>query len=363
MKMKAAVMRAPFEPVTIEEVDIGEPGPREILIKTGASGVCHSDLHYVDGLYKHKLPTILGHEAAGTVEKVGSLVTYHQPGDRVITCLSVFCGTCDKCIRGEMVNCRGIGLKRAPSEPPRLHKGDEVIHQAMSLSSFAEYMLVHENAAVVVEEDVPIEVQALIGCGVTTGVGAAMRTARVIPGSTVAVVGCGGVGLSAINGAIIAGAARVIAIDAVEDKLGFAQRVGATDVIDASKGGVVEKVKKLTGGRGVDYSFEAIGKAVTAEQCFDMLDAGGTATIIGMIPQGTKITIDGPSMLDGRRIQGSNMGSNHFRVDMPQYMELYRQGRLKLDEIISKRIKLEDINEAFADMRDAHIARSVIMFN
>ena len=190
-----------------------------------------------------------------------------------------------------------------------------------------------------------------------------MRTARVIPGSTVAVVGCGGVGLSAINGAIIAGAARVIAIDAVEDKLGFAQRVGATDVIDASKGGVVEKVKKLTGGRGVDYSFEAIGKAVTAEQCFDMLDAGGTATIIGMIPQGTKITIDGPSMLDGRRIQGSNMGSNHFRVDMPQYMELYRQGRLKLDEIISKRIKLEDINEAFADMRDAHIARSVIMFN
>ena len=249
MKMKAAVMRAPFEPVTIEEVDIGEPGPREILIKTGASGVCHSDLHYVDGLYKHNLPTILGHEAAGTVEKVGSLVTYHQPGDRVITCLSVFCGTCDKCIRGEMVNCRGIGLKRAPSEPPRLHKGDEVIHQAMSLSSFAEYMLVHENAAVVVEEDVPIEVQALIGCGVTTGVGAAMRTARVIPGSTVAVVGCGGVGLSAINGAIIAGAARVIAIDAVEDKLGFAQRVGATDVIDASKGGVVEKVKKLTGGQ------------------------------------------------------------------------------------------------------------------
>ncbi|MCH8090650.1 MAG: zinc-binding dehydrogenase, partial [Chloroflexi bacterium] len=179
---------------------------------------------------------------------------------------------------------------------------------------------------------------------------------------TVAIIGCGGVGLSAVNGAAIAGAGRIIAIDAVEDKLAFAQKVGATDVIDASGGGVVEKVMNLTGGLGVDYSFEAIGKKETAEQAFDMLDKGGTATIIGMIPEGTKFLIDGPSIL-GRHIQGSSMGSNRFRIDMPHYLEFYRQGRLKLDEIISKRIKLEDINEAFDDMRDAHLARSVIMFD
>ena len=361
--MKAVVMREPYVPVEVEDVEVGTPGPREVLIRTGAAGVCHSDLHYVDGLYTTELPTILGHESAGTVEEVGELVTYFQPGDRAITCLSVFCGTCDKCLTGNMALCRRIGLDRRPDEPPRLHKGDELIYQYANLSSFAEYMLVHENAAVKVDDDVPIEVQALIGCGVTTGVGAALNTAQVEPGSTVAVIGCGGVGLSAVNGAYIAGAARVIAIDAVEDKLALAQKVGATDVIDASSGGVVEKVLNLTGGMGVDYSFEAIGKKETAEQAFNMLDKGGAATIIGMIPEGTEIHIDGPSILAGKKIQGSSMGSNRFRVDMPRYMELYRQGRLKLDEIISKRIRIEDINEAFEDMRDAHTARSVIMFD
>ena len=360
--MKAVVMREPYVPVEVEEVDVGMPGPREVLIRTGAAGVCHSDLHFVEGLYTHKMPTILGHEAAGTIEAVGELVTYFKPGDRVITCLSVFCGTCDKCLKGQMFLCRRVGLDRRPDEPPRLHKGDELIHQFANLSSFAEYMLVHENAGVKVDDDIPIEVQALIGCGVTTGVGAVLNTARVEPGSTVAIIGCGGVGLSAVNGAVIAGAVRIIAIDAVEDKLTFARKVGATDVIDASGGGVVEKVMNLTRGLGVDYSFEAIGKKETAEQAFDMLDKGGTATIIGMIPEGTKFQIDGPSIL-GRHIQGSSMGSNRFRIDMPHYMEFYRQGRLKLDEIISKRIKLEEVNEAFDDMRDAHLARSVIMFD
>ena len=362
MVMKAAVMREPHTLLEIEEVETGKPGPREVLIRTGASGVCHSDLHYVDGLYACKMPTILGHEAAGTIEAVGELVTYFRPGDRVITCLSVFCGVCDKCLKGELVNCRRVGLTRRPNEPPRLHKGDEVIHQAMSLSSFAEYMLVHENAGVKVDDDVPIEVQALIGCGVTTGVGAVLNTARIEPGSTVAIIGCGGVGLSAVNGAAIAGAGRIIAIDAVEDKLAFAQKVGATDVIDASGGGVVEKVMNLTGGLGVDYSFEAIGKKETAEQAFDMLDKGGTATIIGMIPEGTKIQLDGPSFLKERKIQGSNMGSNRFRIDMPRYVEFYLQGRLKLDEIVSKKIRLEEVNQAFEDMKEGHVARSVITF-
>ena len=361
--MKAAVMRELHASLQIEEVEISKPGPREILIRTGAAGVCHSDLHYPEGLYHTDLPTILGHESAGTVESVGSQVNYFRPGDRAITCLSVFCGTCDKCLRGDMALCRRIGLDRKPDEPPRLHKGDELIHQYSGLASFAEYMLVHENAAVKVDDDVPIEVQALIGCAVTTGVGAAINTAKVEPGSTVAVIGCGGVGLSTVNGAYIAGASRVIAIDAIEDKLALAQKVGATDVIDASGGGVIEKVKNLTRGRGVDYSFEAIGKKETAEQAFNMLDKGGTATIIGLIPQGVDINIDGAAILAGKKIQGSSMGSNRFRIDMPRYMEFYRQGRLKLDEMIAKLIKLEDINEAFDDMRDGHMARSVIMFD
>ena len=232
------------------------------------------------------------------------------------------------------------------------------------LSSYAEKMLVHEHSVVKVRDDISYEVLALIGCGVTTGVGAALNTARVEPGSTVAVLGCGGVGLSVIQGAKIAGALRIIAIDTVETKLGMAQDFGATDVIDASGGGVVEKVLNLTGQRGVDYAFEAIGTKETAEQAFEMLDDGATAYVIGMVPEGTKLEIDAGTFLRReRRIQGSTMGSNHFRTDMPRYIQYYLDGRLKLDEMVSQRMKLEQINQAFADMKQGHVARSVITFD
>ena len=223
-------------------------------------------------------------------------------------------------------------------------------------------MLVHENSLVKIEQDIGFEQMALIGCGATTGLGAAMNTAKVEPGSTVAVIGCGGVGLNAIQGAKLAGALRIIAIDSVEDKLTLAREFGATDVIDASSGDVETKVKDLTKG-GVDYSFEAIGKKETAEQSFSILRAGGTATIIGMIPQGVKIELDGASFLRERRIQGSSMGSNHFRVDMPRYVDFYLQGRLKLDELVSRPLTLEDVNEAFKYMKEGSVARSVMMFD
>jgi|TARA_B100000470_G_scaffold215118_1_gene197091 S-(hydroxymethyl)glutathione dehydrogenase/alcohol dehydrogenase len=230
------------------------------------------------------------------------------------------------------------------------------------LGSFAEQMLVHEHAVVKVDDDMPFEQLALIGCGVTTGVGAVLNTAKIEPGSTVAVVGCGGVGLNCIQGAVIAGALRIIAIDSVETKLTMAREFGATDVIDASGGGVVEKVRDLTGG-GVDYSFEAIGMKETAEQCFEMLAAGATATIIGMIPEGTKIEIDAGTFLRReRKIQGSSMGSNRFRIDMPRYIEFYRQGRLKLDELVTQRLSLDQVNKAFADMNAGVVARSVMTF-
>ncbi len=361
--MKAAVLREVDTPLVIEDVQIDGPGPREVLIRTGATGICRSDLHFLEGTYQTPLPTILGHEAAGTVEAVGELVSYVKPGDHVITCLSVFCGHCEYCLSGRMVLCGKDDVVRLPGEPPRLSQGNAPINQFINLSSFAEQMLVHEHAVVKVREDMPFEQLALIGCGVTTGLGAALNTAKVEPGSTVAVIGCGGVGLSCIQGARLGGALRIIAIDTVETKLTLAREMGATDVIDASGGAVVEKVLALTGG-GVQYSFEAIGTKETAEQAFEMLRAGGTATVIGLIPDGTKIELDAGTFLRReRRIQGSTMGSNHFRTDMPRYIEFYRQGRLKLDELVTQRLRLDQINKAFEDMKEGHVARSVVTFN
>jgi len=359
--MKAAVLREVNRPLEVEEVGIDKPGPTEVLVRTGASGVCHSDLHFVEGLYAMAMPAVLGHEAAGTVEAVGDLVTYVKPGDRVILCLSVFCGHCERCLSGRPVLCSRLDVVRSPDDPPRLSQGDTPFTQMANLGSFAEQMLVHEHSLVKVNDDLPFEQLALIGCGVTTGLGAALNTAKVEPGSTVAVIGCGGVGLNIIQGAKLAGALRIIAIDAVETKLAMAMEFGATDVIDASGGDVDKKVKDLTDG-GVEYSFEAIGKKETAEQSFAMLRAGGTATIVGMIPQGTKIELDGPSFLREKRIQGSSMGSNRFRTDMPRYIEFYKQGRLKIDELVTQRMNLNQVNEAFADMKEGHVARSVITF-
>ena len=360
--MKAAVLREINKPLEIEDVQYGNPAPREVLIRTVAAGVCHSDLHFQNGSYPYPLPAVLGHESAGVVEAVGSDVTYVKPGDHVITCLSAFCGHCESCLTGHMSLCQEPELQRAPDQPSRLASGDENIAQFLNLSSFAEYMLVHEHTIVKIREDMPLDRAALIGCGVTTGVGAVIHTAAVEPGSTVAVIGCGGVGLSAVNGAAIAGAARIIAVDMVESKLELARKFGATDVVNAKDVDPVEAVREMTGG-GVHYSFEAIGLKQTAEQSFKMLGFGGTATIIGMIPVGTQVELHGPEFLMERKMQGSNMGSNRFRVDMPRFVDFYLQGRLHLDDLISRRIKLEDVNDGLAALETGEVARSVIMFD
>ncbi|HEX7038054.1 MAG TPA: Zn-dependent alcohol dehydrogenase [Pseudomonadales bacterium] len=360
--MKAAVLREINKPLEIENIEHGDPGPREVLIRTAAAGVCHSDLHFQNGSYPYPLPAVLGHESAGIVEAVGSDVTYVKPGDHVITCLSAFCGHCEYCLTGHMSLCQEPELQRAPDQPARLSKGGQPVWQFLNLSSFAEYMLVHEHAIAKIRPDMPLDRAALIGCGVTTGVGAVIHTAKVEPGSTVAVIGCGGVGLSAINGAAIAGAARIIAVDMVPSKLELARKFGATDVVNAKDGDPVQAVRELTGG-GVHYSFEAIGLKQTAEQSFKMLARGGVATIIGMIPVGTNIELHGPEFLMERKIQGSNMGSNRFRVDMPRFVELYLQGRLHLDDLISRRIRLEDVNDGLKALETGEVARSVIIFD
>ena len=360
--MKAAVFHGPNQPLTIEQVEIDAPAPHEVLVRTVATGVCHSDLHFIEGLYPFPAPAILGHEAAGVVEKTGEFVSYVKPGDHVIACLSVFCGHCERCLSGRPYLCTNPETRRAKTDPPKLSQNGVPINQFANISSYAEQMLLHENAVVKIAGDIPLDRAALIGCGVTTGVGAVLNTARIEPGSSVAIFGCGGVGLAAVQGARIAGARMIIAVDTVETKLASARDLGATHIVDASSHDPVEAIKDLTAG-GVDYSFEAIGLAPVAAQAFDCLARGGTATIIGMIPVGQKVELDGRSFLSEKKIQGSSMGSNRFRIDMPRYLEFYRQGRLKLDEMITRRGRLEDVNDAFRAMKAGEAIRSVLTFD
>ena len=360
--MKAAVLREVNTPLQIEEIQHGDPGPREVLVRTAAAGVCHSDLHFLDGSYPHLLPVVLGHESAGVVEAVGGMVTYVKPGDHVITCLSAFCGHCEHCLTGHMSLCLEPELQRTADETPRLAKNSESVAQFLNLSSFAEYMLVHEHALAKIRKDMPFDRAALIGCAVTTGVGAVIHTAGVEPGSSVAVIGCGGVGLSSINGAAIAGAGRIIAIDRIPRKLDLALEFGATDIVNAAEIDPIGAVRELTGG-GVHYSFEAIGLPKTAQQAFKMVRRGGTATVIGMIPVGAMIEIHGPEFLAEKRLQGCNMGSNRFRVDMPRFIDFYLQGKLHLDKMISGRIRLDQVNDALEQLKTGEVARNVIIFD
>ncbi len=361
--MKAAVFRAPGEPLTIEDIAIDKPRAHEILIRTLASGVCHSDLHIMGGKAPFPLPVVLGHEAAGVVEAVGEDVRRVKVGDHVVTCVSAFCGHCEDCLSGHMAICKEARADRPRKDRQRLERlGDAPkLNQFFGLSAFAEQMLVHESTCVSIRKDMPMDRAALIGCAVTTGVGAVIHTARIEAGSTVAVIGCGGVGLSAINGAVIAGAGRVIAVDRVASKLKLATLMGATDVVDSSACDPVEAVVELTRG-GVHYAFEAIGLKTTVEQAFRMLRRGGTAVMVGMPPVGTKLEVDSFELMFDRKLQGCIMGSNRFPIDMPRFIDFYLQGRLKLDTLISRRLALEDINSAFDELKTGAIARSVIEF-
>ena len=359
--MKAAVLREVGQPLQIEDVKIGKPGPHEVLIRTAAAGVCHSDLHFIEGKYPHPLPAVLGHESAGVVEAIGSEVRTVKVGDHVITCLSAFCGHCEYCLTGHMSLCVSPDTKREKDEEPRITSPKGPILQYLNLSSFAEQMLIHEHACVAIRKDMPLDRAALIGCGVMTGVGAVFHTSNVRPGDTVVVIGCGGVGLAAVNGAAMAGAGRIIAIDMAPGKENLAKAMGATDFLVGGDD-VVKQVIEMTSG-GVQHSFEAIGLAKTAEQSFNMLRRGGTANIIGMIPVGQTINLMGAAFLGEKRIQGSLMGSNRFPVDMPRLVDAYMAGKLHLDDMISRRIRLDQVNEAFEEMKTGAVARSVIVFD
>lgn len=370
MEARAAVLTEIGAPLRIETLRIDDPGPTEVLIRTAAAGVCHSDLHYVDGLYATGVPVVPGHESAGVVEAVGTQVDYVAPGDHVITCLSAFCGHCKYCTSGRPYLCRSPIAARSAGSPPRLTRGHEegseeqcsAIGQLFDLSSFAERMLVHERAVVKIRDDMPLDRAALIGCAVTTGFGAVVNTAEVRMGDSVAVIGCGGVGLSAVLGASAAGATPIIAVDVNPDNLELAERFGAHHLVDAGAVDPLAAVRDLSGG-GVEYSFEAIGLKPTAELAFNVLRVGGSATVIGMVPEHQTIEIDASELIYEKTLQGSNMGSNQFRVDMPMLVDRYMAGLLPLDDMIARRVGLDDVNTALDELRSGTLARSVIVFD
>lgn len=364
MDIKAAVMRTPHEPLTIETIEIDAPGPNEVLLRTVASGVCHSDLHGLHGTIPTRIPAVLGHEPAGIIEAVGSAVTMVKPGDHVIACTSIFCGICTQCLTGWTHLCTNrFACLRPKGARSRLSQRGEAITQFADLGSFAEKMLLHEKSVVKIDDDIPLDRAALLGCAVTTGTGAALNTAQVTPGSSVAVFGAGGVGISVIQGARIAGARQIIAVDLLDQKLVTAKHFGATHTINPSSGvDPVKEIKRISNG-GVDFSFEAVGNKKLAEQCFYALAPRGLATIVGAMAPGEKIELNAGHFFVEKRIQGCYMGSNRFHLDMPKYLELYRQGRLNLDDMISRRSPLEDINEAFRAMEAGEVTRTVLMFN
>ncbi len=361
--MKAAVFREVGHPMLIEDVTIDNPGPREVLVRVSAVGLCHSDLHVLDGGLPNPSPSILGHEGAGIVEKVGSEVHTVKPGDHVIVSLVFYCGHCEHCNGGHVARCFTPEAERGPKEPPRLRIGTQAVHQFCRTGSFAEQMLVHESGCIPIRRDMPLDRACLIACGVSTGFGAAVNTAGVRPGQTVAVIGCGGVGLSAVNGAREAGAGHIIAIDVVPSKREFAMTFGATDFVSGSTEEALQKTMELTGGKGVDHALECIGRQDTIELSFKLLKKGGTATIVGVPKLGTTLNISAFSFLQERKLQGSIMGSVRTAIDLPNLVDLYMQGRLKLDELISKRRPLSEINEGFEDMKTGALARTVVMFD
>jgi S-(hydroxymethyl)glutathione dehydrogenase/alcohol dehydrogenase len=350
------------QPFAIEEVSLRDPGPREVVLRTAATGLCHSDLHIVDGTLPHPFPAVLGHESSGVVEAVGSAVTYVQPGDRVVTCPSVFCGACANCLAGRTQICTDQTVKPPPGVADR-YRWDrpEKLNPMANLGGFAEQMLVHENAVVTVPDAMPLDRAALLGCGVLTGFGAAVHGAGVHVGDTVVVIGCGGVGLAAVLGCAAAGAGRVIAVDTNPAKLELARTLGASDFVNASEADPVAAVLDLTGG-GVHHAIECIGLKQTAEQAIAMLALGGTATIVGLVGGGQTIEIAGGWLLRERRVQGSLMGSASFRTAIPQLVDLCLAGALPLDLWLSRTIALAEIDEGFAAMQSGAVVRSVVDF-
>ncbi|MFQ5512883.1 MAG: Zn-dependent alcohol dehydrogenase [Myxococcota bacterium] len=361
--MKAVVAHE-INRLAVEDVSLDPPQAGEVLVKMSATGVCHSDLSVLNGTLPLPLPMVLGHEGAGVVDQVGEGVRNVKPGDHVVLSFQPACGDCFFCVRGESFLCTcGAPTGRMLDGTARVKLEGKDLGVMQFLGNMAEYAVVPSISVVRIDSDIPLRSAALVGCGVTTGVGAAINTAGVEPGSTVAVVGCGGVGLSIIQGARIAGARRIIGADLADHKLDMATHFGATDTVQAS-GDPVARVKELTDGLGVDYAFEAIGLSTTILQAHSMARRGGTAVIVGAGKITDTVSFSALMLFaEAKTIKGCYYGSVNARADFPMLIELYRRGKLDLDGMVTNTYRIEDAPQAFTDLEKGLNARGVIVFD
>lgn len=362
--MKAAVLHEYHRPLVIEAVDLVAPRADEVVVRLAASGVCHTDLSVQRGKLPLPPPAVLGHEGAGVVEEVGRGVSHLQPGDHVVLSWVQNCGRCAYCIAGRAHLCEGAILDAILGEDFVYQRDGQPLGRLAGVGSFAERTVVRASAAIKIPADVPLECACLVGCSVMTGVGAAINTVQIQPGQTVAVFGCGGVGLNVVQGAALASPARIIAVDVRPQKLAWAVEFGATDTIDATAAGDVRAaIKDLTGGLGVDFAFEATGLSSAIVDAFLSVKRGGTAVVVGAPGISEEVALPAALFaLDERSLVGSLYGGANMRHDMPRLLDLYMRGRLKLDELISRRIRLDEVNDAFAAMERGDVARSVIVY-
>ena len=358
--MRAALFVETGAPLSIENLEPAPPGPKDVVVQLGASGVCHSDLSLKNGYVAGLMPgTVLGHEGAGTVVEVGSEVSHLKKGDHVVAAFIPACGHCWFCLHDQSHLC---DTEFEVMMAMRGTRPDGNPYMAMTgLGTFAETMMCNQSSIVKIETDVPDDQLALIGCGVTTGVGAALNTAKVQPGSSVAIIGCGGVGQAVLQGARIAGAGQIIAIDPVEMKRKTAEQLGATDLVDTNAGDPVAQVQALTGGRGVDYAFEVIGLPETTLQAYNMIRKGGTAVMVGMTRAEAELTIGTFDLFfNEKTLKGCKYGSGQVRRDFQRFADLIETGRLDTSSMVSRTIGLDDVNEAFRAMEAGEVIRSVI---
>lgn len=366
MQIKAAVLDAPNTPFTMKTLTLDEPRAGEVLVRIAASGVCHSDYHLATGTTRHPMPVVCGHEGAGVVEGVGMGVSRVQPGDHVTLSWTPDCGHCFYCLRGQPNLCETytepIWAGTMLDGTTRLHDETGPVYAYCGLATFAEYVVVPEQSCVKIRADVPLEVAALVGCAVATGVGAALYTANVKPGESVVVIGCGGVGLNIVQGAALCGASTIIAIDTNEAKMKLAREFGATHAL-LSDADTVDAVRALTGGRGAEYAFEAVGYSTLQELALNLVRPGGMVVLAGLSPMGTGTNLPGAVITRTEKtVKGSYYGSVNPQRDFPLILDLYSAGKLKLDQLISRAYELEQVNEAFETMLRGEIARGIIVF-
>lgn len=360
----AAVLYQVKQPLVIEEVEVLEPGPHEVLVRWAANGVCHSDLHVMTGDSPHPLPVVLGHEAAGVVEKIGAGVESVKPGDHVCSSYIPSCGKCWYCIGGQPTMC---ALRDKPrwfmlDGTSRFRKNGQGLHHYLQVAGYSTRSVLLEEGVIPIRKDAPLDVVCLVSCGVLAGAGPVFNRAKVPVGATVAVFGCGGVGLNTVQAAKLVGAAKIIAVDVLPKKLAWAEEFGATHVVDASREDPVARVHALTERSGVDFAFELVGTQRTIEQAFLSTHRGGMTVVVGVSPAGTRLSIDPGLLLQQRVLTGSSFGAGHQRTDVPMLIDLYMDGKYKLEELISRRLPLKEVNHAYDLLQQGEVKRSVIVY-